>query len=45
MVERTQAWLRGFHRLQVRYEQSANLLISSLHLAYALTYARTLNPS
>ena len=44
MVERTQAWLLGFRRLQVRYERSADLLVGLLHLAYTLIYARTLKP-
>jgi transposase len=44
VVERTQAWLPGFRRLQVRYERSADLLIGFLHLACALLCARTLKP-
>lgn len=44
VVERTQAWLLGFRRLQVRYERSADLLIGLLHLACALICARTLKP-
>lgn len=44
VVERTQAWLLGFRRLQVRYERSADLLVGLLHLACALICARTLKP-
>lgn len=44
VVERTQAWLLGFHRLQVRYERSADLLIGLLHLACTLICVRTLKP-
>ena len=44
VVERTQAWLLGFRRLQIRYERSADLLVGLLHLACALICARTLKP-
>lgn len=44
VVERTQGWLLGFRRLQVRYERSADLLVGLLHLACALICARTLKP-
>lgn len=44
VVERTQAWLLGFRRLQVPYQRSADLLTGLLHLACALICARSLKP-
>ena len=44
MVERTQDWLLGCRRLDVRYERRANLLQGLLHLACALICLRFLVP-
>jgi IS5 family transposase len=45
VVERSLAWLLGFHRLGVRYERRADLLQGLLHLACALTCVRFLAPA
>ena len=45
VVERTQAWLLGCHRLGVRYERRADLLQGLLHLACALICVRLLEPA
>jgi IS5 family transposase len=45
VVERSLAWLLGFHRLRVRYERRADLLQGLLHLACAVTCLRFLAPT
>jgi hypothetical protein len=37
VVERSLAWLVGYRRLQVRYEQRADILLGLVQLACALT--------
>ena len=43
VVERSLAWLVGHRRLQVRYEQRADILLGFLHLACALICLKYLN--
>ena len=45
VVERSLAWLLGFHRLGVRYERRADILQGLLHLACALIGIRFLSPA
>jgi transposase len=45
VVERSLAWLLGFHRLGVRYERRADLLQGLLHLACALICLTVLAPT
>ena len=42
VVERTQAWLLGCRRLQVRYERRADILLGFVDLACAVICLRTL---
>jgi transposase len=42
---RSQAWLVGYRRLQVRYERRAELLLGFLYLACALICLKALNQS
>ena len=42
-AERSLAWLVGYRRLQVRYEQRADILLGFLHLACALICLKYLN--
>jgi transposase len=44
VVERSLAWLLGYHRLGVRYERRADLLHGLLHLACALICLTFLAP-
>jgi transposase len=43
VVERSLAWLVSYRRLQVRYEQHADILLGFLHLACALICLKSLN--
>jgi hypothetical protein len=43
VVERSLAWLVGCRRLQVRYEQRADILLGFVHLACALICLKPLN--
>ncbi len=45
VVERTFAWLLGFHRLGVRYERRDDLLQGLLHLACSLICMHFLGPA
>jgi hypothetical protein len=43
VIERSLAWLVGHRRLQVRYEQRADILLAFCHLACALICLKSLN--
>jgi hypothetical protein len=43
VVERSLAWLVGYRRLQVRYEQGSDILLGFLQLACALTCRNSLD--
>jgi transposase len=43
VVERTQAWLLGCRRLQVRYERRADILLGFVDLACAVICLRVLS--
>jgi len=43
VVERSLAWLVSYRRLQVRYEQCADILLGFVHLACALICLNSLN--
>jgi IS5 family transposase len=45
VVERSLAWLVGYRRLQVRYEQRADILLGFVQLACALTCLNSLRGS
>jgi transposase len=43
VVERSLAWLVSHRRLQLRYEQRADILLGFVHLAGALICLKSLN--